>query len=423
MTWPAPARELDEAERIRDREHGAALAREWVERHRPGLSVRSTTTHSLLYRGPAEMTARVTAELGAPGHPDHSVESTTLLVRVRGGATSIAPFPSDPDLPTLATMLDPRHALHVLMRDAPELSMQLSRRPGLRCDAAVVHHPRTGACVVRYDISGSEGVLRRVYAKVYSSATQARSSAAAHGAVGGRMLRGAPTVRLPRLLGLDLDTRTVFIESLGPSDPPRTGVTPQEAARVLRTVHETPAPPGLPEMGLQDEVGRVRTELAVVRTRWPELADEVEVHVDAVAESLQQGTAATSVLSHGDFTPAQLLRVTPDVIGLIDLDTLTRAEPAVDLGRFLAYSTLRQARFESPGRPVGGRASDAVCALRHEVLCAYGPLRGDGDLARVHAQERVQLALIALRATRRFKEERARLALALLDHASSRRPT
>lgn len=418
MTSTSLARDVGEAERLRDPHHADVVARQWVEHHRPGLEVRHTTTHSLLYLGPGEMTARVTAEVAAAGRADAGLDSVTLLLRLRDGTTSIAPFPEDPELPSLASMLDPRHALRVLLRDAPELSMQLSRRAGLRCDAAVVHHPRTGACVVRYDLSGSEGALRRVYAKIYPSPAQARSSALAHGAVGGRLLRGQSSVRLPRLLGLDLDTRTVFIESLGPSEPALGTVSAEEAARVLRTLHETPAPPGLPETAAEDVVRRVGSELTLVRTRWQDLADHVEAHVRAAAARLQDSPEGGAVLSHGDFTPAQLLRVTTDVVGLIDLDTLCRAEPAVDVGRFLAYSRLRETRLGG-AEPTTAPGSE----LRSDVLDAYGPVVGDGAADRIQAHERLQLALIALRAARRFKDERVRLALALLDDAPSRRPT
>ncbi len=43
------------------------------------------------------------------------------------------------------------------------------------------------------------------------------------------------------------------------------------------------------------------------------------------------------VLSHGDFTPGQLLLDGDGGVGLVDVDTLCLAEPALDLGRFLAY--------------------------------------------------------------------------------------
>lgn len=422
MTSTGLVQEHQGAERIRDPGFGAALAQEWVAQRRPGLSPRGTRTHSVLYRGPGDVSARVAIELAA-GDPDVTAESLTLLIRARDGATSVAEFPDDPALPSLATMLDPRTALEVLMRAAPELSNGLSRRVDLRCDADLVHHPRTGAGVVRYDLSDCEGAVRRVYAKVYPSAAEARRSAVAHGALGGRLLRGDAVVRLPRLLGLDIDTRTVLIESLGPADPRSAEVLPREAVQVLRTLHTTTAPSELPQVTAEDELARLRDELALVRTRWPDLASAVAVHVDTAAEHLGRSREGSSVLSHGDFTPSQLLRVSPGVIGLIDLDTLRQEEPAVDLGRFLAYSSLRQARRRTPSQPASGPEPSAVEELRATVLNGYGNGAAGAPLDRVQAHERLQLALVALRAARRFKEERVSLALALLDHASSRRPS
>ncbi|MGA8044896.1 MAG: hypothetical protein WCA30_01395 [Dermatophilaceae bacterium] len=406
-----------------------ALARAWVADSRPGATPIHTRTHTALYRGPDDVSARVSFELAPARDGDGTGEDLTLLVRSRGGNTVVWEFPQDPGVPGLEAMLDPRSAAEVLARAVPELSLGAGRHADLRCEATLVHHPRTGACVLRYDLSGRDGrTHRQVYAKVYPSVAEVRRSAAAHEAVAGRLLHGRDVVvRLPRLLGLDIDTRAVFIESLGSHDTPSAEVRPDEAALVLATVHGATALHDLPAVGAALDIDGVRDELALVRTAWPELAARVAEHVDAAAQRLDRSPEGRPVLSHGDFTPSQLLRMPRDVIGLLDLDTLRRAEPAADLGRYLAYASVRLARSESAGladptESVGERLSPTIRDLYAVVLGAYG-VTDDALTERTLAHTRLQLALLALRAARRFKDDRVRLALALLDHASSRRPS
>lgn len=399
----------------------AALARAWMAEHRPEAAVLQTRTHTALYRGPDDLSARVTVEPVAAEHADEADGTLTLLIRSRHGATTVTEFPDDPSLPGLATMLDPRSALEVLARAAPGLWVG-QREPEeiaheMRCATTLVHHPRTGACVIRYDLSDAAGRPRQVYAKVYPSVAEARSSALAHDAVQGRRLSGrGVTVRLPRLLGLDIDTRTVLIESLGTANPRSTPVPHCDAAGVLRILHDASMPQHLPEVSAGDELALVRAEVELVRTGWPDLADRVAAHLDLATDELEQ-PAQRSVLSHGDFTPSQLLRLTPDVIGLLDLDTLRSAEPAADLGRYVAYAAIRSA-----GRGSAEDDHTTIADVYAVVTDAYGGTEG-APPDRVLAHARLHLALLALRATRRFKGERVRLALALLDHAPTRRPT
>lgn len=412
-----------------DPEIGAVAARAWLADRRPGVTPVRMWTHTALYRGPDDVSTRVSLELapisdGAAAH----VESLTLLIRSRGDGTAVSEFPSDPALPSLETMLDPRSAAGVLSQAVPELSQGPERHADLRCDVTLVHHPRTGACVLRYDVHGSDGRTRReVYAKIYPSVADVRRSASAHQAVGGRLLNGPEVVvRMPRLLGVDIDTRAVFIESLGSGATP-VEIRPDEAARVIATLHGATAVDDLPTVAAVDEADRVRAELALVRTAWPELAARVAGHLDTAAEHLARSTEGRRVLSHGDFTPSQLLRMPREVIGLLDLDTLRLAEPATDLGRYLAYESVRLARRErrDPADPPGAVADHVrsrVDELYAVVLAAYGVT--DPALAeRVVAHARLQLTLLALRAARRFKDDRVRLALTLLDHAPSRRPS
>ena len=123
---------------------------------------------------------------------------------------SVAEFPDDPFLPTLADVLRRAVAESLLGGMVPGLASG-GGTSGYR--AVVVHHPREGACVLRFELAGAE-----VYAKVYPLPEDASAAADALGAVGARevVAPGSDVVRLPGVLGVSTALRTTFLESLAP---------------------------------------------------------------------------------------------------------------------------------------------------------------------------------------------------------------
>ena len=389
---------------------GEQLAAQWVATHRPGREVARARTHSTLYRGPDDLSTRVGVRLDA----DAVADELTLLVRDHAGEVSVAEFPDDPFLPTLAD---------VLRRDVAEPIVR-SILPGNPWDAAlpdyralVVHHPREGACVLRLQLGGAEA-----YAKVYPRAENATAAADVLYAVGSAevVAPGGDVVRLPRLLGVSATLRATFLESLTSHGPRSDGstkpspVSPVEAARALRAFHEHTPSGRLPLVPASVHVARVQREQQLVVTAWPDVAERVDEPIRTVASVLDAfapPAALPPVLCHGDFTQGQLVRM-PRGLGLLDLDTVSLGDPASDIGRYLAYEEMRGGPSEY--------SSSRAAATRAAFVDAYGPAPGGvedsvGFAARVWAHRRLNLALIALRAARRFKGARSALALTLLD--------
>jgi aminoglycoside phosphotransferase (APT) family kinase protein len=350
---------------------------------------------------------------------DAAANVVTLLVRDREGEVSVTEFPDDPLLPTLAAVLQ-GGALAQLLRETGVGRASATGAP-LISSTVVVHHPREGACVLRLRVGAAEA-----YAKVYPRADDATAAAEALYAVGSGQVPspGGGVVRLPRVLAVSPSLRTTVLESLTPPDAggPRRGrpvpVGLQESALVLRALHAHTPFGRLPTVTAAELVDRVRREQELVATAWPDVAGRVDGAVRHATSVLEQSglpglaglPGAVPVLCHGDFTPGQVVRV-PGGLGLLDLDTLALGDPASDIGRFLAYAAMRE-------ETIGDPASRAAAA-RTDFLAAYGISPGAADEAglvtRVWAHRRLNLALIALRATRRFKSARAALALTLLD--------
>jgi hypothetical protein len=408
---PTVTERVDVAAWVTDPAAGEQLATQWVEQHRPERRVVTTSTHTGLYRGPGDVSARVSVVLDGE---TSSADALTLLVSARHEDVSIAAFPDDPALPTLSAVLS-RAAVEPVLVDPLPGRVTTGPLDGFR--AEVVHHPREGACVLRLDLAGESGpdtAHRQVYAKVYPQAHDASMAADALAAVGAATVGSSRTVevRLPRLLALNRPLHTTFLESLTPATATRppgqdaVPVGPAEAAQALRALHShTPAGP-LPSLTAPDLVSRVRVEQDLVATAWPDVSERLDSVLTNAAEVLDGGSGGPLVLSHGDFTPSQLIRL-PDGLGLVDLDTLCLAEPAADLGRYLAYHDVAAAR-----RASGAGDTDTGVTF----LAAYGAHRAHrSDLdARVRAYRALNLALLVLRATRRFKTSRADLALTML---------
>jgi Ser/Thr protein kinase RdoA (MazF antagonist) len=125
------------------------------------------------------------------------------------------------------------------------------------------------------------------------------------------------------------------------------------------------------------------------------------------------------VLSHGDFTPAQVL-LDDSAVGIVDLDTLCWADPALDLGRFLAHLELLAVKRGGPA------AAPLVQDLGRAFLSGYAELT-PRTAAAAEARERLALyrlttlARTALRSSRQLKDYRVELALGLLDSTTTRR--
>ena len=108
----------------------------------------------------------------------------------------------------------------------------------------------------------------------------------------------------------------------------------KEAGRVAAALHGCAYDPALPKRDLHGERAAAEAELERVGEVWPDSARLLRHRLSA-ALAADAGDDPPLVLAHGDLTPGQLLM---SVLGVavVDVDTLCRAEPALDLGRFLA---------------------------------------------------------------------------------------
>jgi aminoglycoside phosphotransferase (APT) family kinase protein len=187
------------------------------------------------------------------------------------------------------------------------------------------------------------------------------------------------------------------------------------AARVAARLHGS----GIslvPSRRIEDELIELGQALAALQRVTPGLAAEFERWLVATSACAAASDSQQPCFSHGDFTHSQLI-FSGERCGLVDFDTVCRAEPALDLGQFLAYLRMSARKAGSPASPDGREATERLCA---RFLDAYATERGTGPgdrdalCARVRVYEMVSLLRLAFHSWQKFKTARLDLALSLI---------
>lgn len=337
-------------------------------------------------------------------------------VVVPGTGVALHPFPLDPELPTLGWAMDPPSVLRLLPSG------------GRGLDIEVVHHPREGACVLRYDTGATNAPGTSLYGKVYGDDATGRaawSRLCALRDAGDADLDARQTdVRLPVPVSYNAGLRLLLTEAL-PGSPRVPGLLApsgesagaalvdavRDCGRVLVWLHLRQGI-AAPRRRPTQEIAALRRELHAVAGVWPEWADRVRRRLPVSLGELPE--SAEPVLSHGDFTPSQVL-LGDGTRGVTDLDGVCWADPALDIGRFLACLAMLTAK--GPDRDNGTLVPQLTAAF----LDGYGgttairALPGPHPARRVSLYRRVSLARTALHACRQLKDDRFARAVTLLE--------
>jgi thiamine kinase-like enzyme len=186
-------------------------------------------------------------------------------------------------------------------------------------------------------------------------------------------------------------------------------------ARVAAELHAAPIP-GLAMRTAGAELADRERHLAELAPMLGDAATRLREALSELRRRLTSSQAPRLVTCHGDFKHNQLLSSggTPT---LVDLDTVCLADPALDLGQFLAYLQLKLTgddAFAAPG---------AVERLSRCFLDAYFAAAAAGPAEAAAVEERAAsyaaLSLVerALHSWQKFKPERVDQTLTLLEAA------
>jgi aminoglycoside phosphotransferase (APT) family kinase protein len=352
---------------------------------------------------------------------------------VRALALAVSVFPVDGELPTLLEASDAAAMLAMLRETVPSgLSRPLTVHD---CKVQLAHYGRQHRCVLRYEMQAAAPGGELDTLVVYGKVGGVQGDGVVTRVIEALRSHAQPVVALPRVLGHRPDLRLTLFEEL-PGVP---RIAQLVRARVSRTM------PGedLPDLAAalatcaaaaaalhtcDTALGRVRpvpVETAALREMFalahpisPALSERLEGWLTAAEARAVTSAPLPFVLSHGDFSYTQLI-FDGGHAGLVDFDTICQAEPALDLGHFLAY-------LELAGRKAGAGATGVVTALGEDFFSAYAAARNlrEPEIAalveRSAVYETFSLLRLAAHSWQKLKPRRLRLVLDALDHQFSK---
>jgi aminoglycoside phosphotransferase (APT) family kinase protein len=157
---------------------------------------------------------------------------------------------------------------------------------------------------------------------------------------------------------------------------------------------------------LEVELTRLRANLPPIQRLSPQLGERLRRWLDVAETRAAASPGLPHCQCHGDFSYTQLIFEGPRA-GLVDFDNFCLAEPALDLGQFLAY--LRYAGFKARGTSPTERGG-LTERLAERFTTSYTAAGGAAEtLERVDVYEAVNLVRMAQHAWQNLKGRR-------LDH-------
>ncbi|MFN2489614.1 MAG: phosphotransferase [Actinomycetota bacterium] len=348
---------------------------------------------------------------------------------------AVQAFPIDPDLPALVEATDGAQGVDLIRRVLPASQAGDVHVEG--CDVTVAHYPRRNRCVLRYEVQGRRRDTHEPWSAVLFGKVFARGQAPDNEEVAEALRRhvmdGPAWVTIPRFAGKAPELRLSLLEAIpgapkvgdlvkeraGREVAKGPGVTLEEAIERCASIASRLHRSGLRAArfrSLEGELAALRRELSTLRPVSPRLCELLEGIVAQLAHAPRPNLSSSGCFSHGDYTPSQIL-FDGSSAGMVDLDDLCEAEPALDLGQFLAYLEVAARKVE------GAAASGLGDRLRDTFLDGYLSVPGSSGAdrsslpARVAIYERVTLVRMAIRGWRQLKPARVALALSVLQDA------
>jgi len=370
-------------------------------------------------------------EVGALAAPAATIDALNMVVHV---------WPVDGELPTLVDATDPRRMIEVFREELPEALKQ----PFVvgDCRIELVSYRRRQRCVLRYAVEGKPpdgDEVRRLI--VYGKVTAFGNEALNHrliDALRDRIREPAAGLRfaIPRSFGSRPDLRLSLLEALpgkaeiGPALHARLRGRPAAGARPLEEMVATCGhvaallhASGV-ELGhartLDDELDGLQRQVATAGQLVPRFCDRAQSWLERIAALGEQARPLKLRLGHGDFKHEQLL-FDGSASGLVDFDALCQAEPALDLGKFLAHLRSEVRKLESRASVSSPLADE----LSEQFLDAYLGAAGDNvyDEPRLRVRtalyEAVALVRLALRSLLDLDDTRLERTTALVEERLS----
>ena len=363
------------------------------------------------------------------------------LVDAPTTAPDIQRFPVDRKLTHLATVMAPSEhgdLARFLERTAREFHDVPADEALRGVVAETVRYKPGDRCVLRYRLrfgepgSDAAGRTCTLVAKLYREEHEAQAADELLSRL--RHRAGLPWTALP--LGVAPGLPLALTEDLGSTRsavPARSGLrvvhpgserafdVVARAARALAELHTGGVDTGDATLRTaSDEAGKAAKRAGLLERHVPELSPRIRQLTGALCDALARLPSDTVRPAHGSYKSSQLL-VLDGAVFLVDFDQFCRADPALDLGYFLAYLRPAGLWYHRAGRRAWFEAAAEV------FLSAYlHRLAERGESAAVRAgiagrapvYEAALLLKIAARRVNRLHSPRPGEVAAIVDEVS-----
>lgn len=360
---------------------------------------------------------------------------------------TLSVYPIDGLIPTLVDATDPDKVAGLLAETLPEASSGSFSIQDVH--QFLAHYGRYKRCVLRYTVDGVQTETQTpqqitVYGKLDADG-QGGVTVDIISALRERLKEpGLPyRFRVPRSLGYFPDLQLLLMEALpgkpffkpllkawtdknnhqtagneGPSDEEEANLEKaiQTCALIAATLHGSDIPLG-PRTSLEIQVNKLVEETEVLSHIFPEIGVQVKAWIDQTVEFAQAYPAMPARFSHGDFTYTQLIFDGKNG-GLVDFDTMCQAEPAQDLGHYLAYQRLNIIKDQDSSFPFEPETIEHLCAIFLDTYIETGRAWIPDDAllrGRVAIYELISLIRLALHSWEKMKGSRLKQTITLLE--------
>ncbi len=386
-----------------------------------------------------EATASGQASSGAVAADPDSPEEDGVVRIGRLGVT-IQRFPHDDQLPGLAAVIHPPQGGPLWTALAAVAGAQPGQ-DGLALQsvsAAPVRYKPGDRCVIRYRVEAqtpsgtlvSSSVIGKLY-RTLGQAHEASALAERLWALQGRQPWTAQPLGvvdpLPLVLTEDLGSAFDTPATVGGTEVLRMGTDPTStelgaAATALADLHLSAAAlADTPERTGAQEAVKAAKRAATISAYVPELADETTSAAQGLCAALAASRPHSPRPAHGSYKPSQLLYRSGSVL-LVDFDQFCLADPALDLGYFLAYLRPPGIWYHRSGTRSWFDAAAATFLTAYGAAARAGGMRDEeleGVLRRCHVYEAALLFKIAARRPNRLHSARPGEVRSLLEEVTA----
>jgi aminoglycoside/choline kinase family phosphotransferase len=353
---------------------------------------------------------------------------TQAATHIEGLNMVVHAFPIDGDLPILVDVTDRRRVPALMADMLPEV--REGRFTPRDCQVELAHYGRQHRCTLRYTLTDGAAERRVVYGKVAADGSGART-APVIAALRERL--SSNQVNIPQVLAFRPDLQLLLLEAI-PGKPqvarllkarlageqPASQLTLEDAiaacGRIAAAMHGAEIELGR-RRALEDELDWLRNSIQALARVSRALGARLQRWLEQATTYAGRATPLPLCFSHGDFTYTQLI-FDDRQSGLVDFDTVCQAEPALDLGQFLAYQRLAILKDQRRDAPIPAAATEQLCGIFLDAyITARGAAIGDEQQLRDRAAlyEVLMLLRLAIHSWQKLKVSRLEHTLTLLE--------